>query len=153
MCSSDLRSTLNNKDTTAGLSTSHEQAIADEIITKAASLSGVSARSVVGLTTFEQLSQICRCSLAVSGFGTQYFKYVYLCNLPTIVHGVKEPDDYLNVGITPVHLFLGQDSVASIEETNDPMRNHYNLKIALSTARSVLFAEQTGALAAEPASV
>jgi hypothetical protein len=142
------RSALNGQDTTAGLSTSHEQAIANDIIAKASSVQSVSASSIVGLTTFEQLSQICRCSLAVSGFGTQYFKYMYLCHVPTIVHGIKEPDDYLNVGITPVHLFLGQDSVASVEKTNDDMRHHYNLKVALSTARSVLFAEQTGALTA-----
>lgn len=142
------RSALNDRDTTAGLSTTHEQAIANEIIAKASAIQGVMASSIVGLSTFEQLSQIRHCALALSGFGTQYFKYMYLCNLPTIVHGVKEPDDYLNVGITPVHLFLGQDCVASIEQTHDAMRNHYNLKVALSTAKSVQFAEQINALSA-----
>jgi len=142
------RSALNDKDTTAGLSTTHEQALASEIIDKASAHDGVTASSIVGLSTFQQLAQIRQCSLALSGFGTQYFKYMYLCNLPTIVHGFKEPDDYLNVGITPVHLFLGQDCVASIEKTSDAMRNHYRLKIALSTAKSVHFAEQIGALSA-----
>lgn len=140
------RSALNSSDTTAALSISFEQEIADEIIAKASASENVSASSIVGLTTFEQLSQISTCSLALSGYGTQYFKYMYLCNVPTIVHGVMEPDTSLNVNFHPNHLYLGKDSVDNVELTHDKQRNNYNLNIGLCTAKSVVFAHQSGCL-------
>lgn len=140
------KSALNSSDTTASLSTSFEQEIADEIIAKASVSENVSASSIVGLTTFQQLSQIRTCSLALSGYGTQYDKYMYLCNVPTIVHGVTEPDTSRNINFHPNHLYLGKDSVENVELTHDKQRNNYKLNIGLSTAKSVVFAHQSGRL-------
>lgn len=141
-------SVLNNSDTTAMLSPAFENELAAGYLALADQFDYLSASSVVGLTQYEQLLEISECTLALSGYGTQSFKYMYLCDVPTVVHGQKPPDHHLDAGVPPVNTFLGVDCLESIDYTDDPQRYNYRVAVDESVNRCLDFVEQQNLLRA-----
>ncbi|MFZ4565799.1 MAG: hypothetical protein ACOYMY_04985 [Prochlorococcaceae cyanobacterium] len=135
-------SVLNNSDTTAMLSPAFENELANGYLAFADQSDFVSATSVVGLTQYEQLVEISKCTLALSGFGTQSFKYMYLCDVPTVVHGQKPADRNLDSGEPPVNMFLGVDCLESIDHTDDPQRYNYRVFVDESVKRCLDFIDE-----------
>jgi len=136
------KSSLNNHDTTSLLSTEAELEIANEYLNLAERNKFLTVSSVVNMTQFEQLKQISQCDLAISGYGTSTFKYMYLCNIPTIVHGERAPYDSLSAGTPPSSLFLGIDCILDIEKSEDIKRNNYSINIDKFTSRSLAYAQK-----------
>lgn len=136
------KSSLNHHDTTRLLSTETELQIADQYFKLAERNKYLTVTSVVNMTQLEQLKQISQCDLAISGYGTSTFKYMYLCDIPTIVHGERAPYDYLSAGMPPSSLFLGLDCVQGIEKNQDSKRNNYSLDIDKFINLSMDYAEE-----------
>lgn len=136
------KSALNTLDTTGQLSTETELEIANQYIDLAKNNSNLTVTSVVNMSQMEQLKEIAQCHFAISGYGASTFKTMYLCNIPTIVHGERAPYDYLSAGTPPSSLFLGLDCVVNIDKMQDTKRNNYTINIDLFVKRINDFIEQ-----------
>jgi hypothetical protein len=71
---------------------------------------------------------------------------MYLCSVPTVVHGERAPYDYLNAGEPPSSVFLGLDCVSSIEKIDDPKRSNYMIDIVKFCERTMEYVTTNGYL-------
>lgn len=126
------KSNLNNRDTTRFLSMDLEIEQASNLSNLYELESVASFESVVGKPMFEQISKIAQCDVAISHFGSSFFKYMTMCGIPTIVHGERPSFYDKYVGEATPNYFIGPDFIEELIHYSDPKRNSYRLNVCKS---------------------